>query len=204
MLRSEVRSAIKDIAAGKTSGADGIPIELIKELGENAIPILTDLCNKIWRQNSWPEDWKKSIYLPLPKKGDTTVCANNRTITLISHCSKILLKIIQRRMEQIISRELPQEQAGFRRGRGTRDHIANLRWIGEKAKEFQKKLYMCFIDYSKAFDCVNHDRLWLTLRGMGVPEHLTVLLHNLYDDQKAVVLTEWGETESFDIGEGVR
>ena len=107
-------------------------------------------------------------------------------------------------MEQIISRELPQEQAGFRRGRGTRDHIANLRWIGEKAKEFQKKLYMCFIDYSKAFDCVNHDRLWLTLRGMGVPEHLTVLLHNLYDDQKAVVLTEWGETESFDIGKGVR
>ena len=157
VLRLEVEWALNAISINKSPGEDGIPIELIKECGDEGVDIMLELCNKVWKTGNWPSDWKRSVFVPIPKKGDARDCSNNRTIALISHASKVLLKIIQRRMEPYMEQELSQTQAGFRKGRGTRDQIANIRWIMETAREYQKDLYMCFIDYSKAFDCVDHD-----------------------------------------------
>lgn len=130
-------------------------------------------------------------------------CSNYTIIALISHTSKILLKIIQKRLEQYIEREMPSKQAGFRHGRGTRDQIANLRWILEKARERNKDIFLCFIDYQKAFDSVRHNRMWAALRNMGVPQHLTNLIRALYTDQLAYVQTDHGTTERFPIQKGV-
>ena len=114
---------------------------------------------------------------------------------LISHASKVLLKILQARLQQYVNHELPDVQAGFRKGRGARDQIANIRWIMEKAREFQKNIYFCFIDYAKAFDCVDHKKLWKILKEMGIPDHLTCLLRNLYAGQEATVRTGHGTTD---------
>ena len=103
----------------------------------------------------WPQDWKRSVFILIPKKGNVKQCSNYRTIALISHTSKVMHKILQGRLQQYVNRELPDVQAGFRKGRGTRDQIANIQWIIEKAREFQKNIYFCFIDYAKAFDCVS-------------------------------------------------
>jgi hypothetical protein len=165
-MESEVRKALQGIAGRKAMGVDNLLIELIKAAGEPAIMALTALCQQIWSSNSWPKEWKSSIFLPLPKKGDLRLCSNYRTIALIPHASKILLKIIQDRLATYVEREMAEEQAGFRKGKGTRDQIANMRWIIEKAKEYGKIIFMWFIDYSKAFDCVDHSRLWETLRSM--------------------------------------
>ena len=117
--------------------------------------------------------------IPIPKKGNPKECSNYRTIALISHASKVMLKILQARLQQYVNRELSDVQAGFRKVRGTRDQIANIHWIIEKAREFQKDIYFCFIDYAKAFDCVDHNKLWEILKEMGIPDHLTYLLRNL-------------------------
>uniref|UniRef100_A0A8B9WJG5 Reverse transcriptase domain-containing protein n=1 Tax=Bos mutus grunniens TaxID=30521 RepID=A0A8B9WJG5_BOSMU len=130
-------------------------------------------------------------------------CSNYCTIALISHASKVMLKILQARLQQYMNHELPDVQAGFRKGRGTRDQIANIRWIIEKAREFQKNSYFCFIDYAKAFDCVDHNKLWKILKEMGIPDHLTCLLRNLYAGQAATVRTGHGTTDWFQIGKGV-
>ena len=119
-------------------------------------------------------------------------CSNCHTITLISHSSKVMIKILQVRLQQYMNRELPDVQAGFRKGRGTRDQIANIRWITGKAREFQKDIYFCFIDYTKAFDFVDHNKLWKILKEMGIPDHLTCLLRNLYAGQEATVRTRHG------------
>ena len=122
-------------------------------------------------------------------------CSNYRTIAFISHASKVMLKILQARLQQYVNRELPGVQAGFQKGRGTGDQIANIRWIMEKAREFQKNIYFCFIDYAKAFDCVGHSKLWKILKEMGIPDHLTCLLRNLYAVQEATVRTGHGTTD---------
>ena len=114
---------------------------------------------------------EKSVFIPIPKKGNAKECSNYRTIALISHASKIMLKILQTRLQQYVNHELPDVQADFRKGRGTRDQIANICWIIKKAKEFQKNIYFCFIDYNKAFDCVDHNKLWKILKEMGIPDH---------------------------------
>ena len=114
-----------------------------------------------------------------------------------------MLKILQARLQQCVNRELPDVQAGFRKGRGTRDQIANIRWIMEKAREFQKNIYFCFIDYGKAFDCVDHNKLWNILKEMGIPDHLTCLLRNLYAGQEATVRIGHGTTDCFQIGKAV-
>ena len=114
-----------------------------------------------------------------------------------------MLKILQARLQQYVNRELPDVQAGFRKGRGTRDQIANIHWIIEKAREFQKNIYFCFIDYAKAFDHVDHNQLWKILQEMGIPDHLTCLLRNLYASQEATVRTGHGTTDWFQIGKGV-
>ena len=130
-------------------------------------------------------------------------CSNYRTIALISHASKVMIKILQTRLQQYVNRELPDVQAGFRKGRGTRDQIANIRWIMEKAGEFQKNIYFCIIDYAKAFDCEDHNKLWKILKAMGIPEQLTCLLRNLYAGKEATVRTGHGTTDWFQIGKEV-
>ena len=126
---------------------------------------------------------EKSVFIPIPKKGNVEECSNYRTIALISHASKVMLKILQARLQQYVNCELPEVQAGVRKGRGTRDQIANICWIIKKAREFQKNIYFCFIDYAKAFDYVGHNKLWKILKEMGIPDHLTFLLRNLYAGQ---------------------
>ena len=131
-------------------------------------------------RSQWPQDWKRAVFIPIPEKDNAKECSNCRTIVLISHGSKVMLKILQARLQQYVKHELPDVQAGFRKGRGPRDKTANICWIMEKAREFQKNIYFCFIDYAKAFDCVDHNKLWKILKEMGTPEHLTCLLRNLY------------------------
>ena len=138
------------------------------------------------------------------KKGDSRINSNNRTIALISHSSKVMLKVIQHRLE-IMEQEMTIEQAGFTKGRGTRDQIKKLRWIMERSTEYQRPIYMCFIDYSKAFDCVDHPTLWNMMEEMGIPEHMVQVIRSLYAaNQEAKVRTEYGDTEGFSIGKGVR
>ena len=129
--------------------------------------------------------------------------SNYHTIALISHASKVMLKILQARLQQYMNREVPDVQDGFIKGRETRDQIANICWIIKKAREFQKSIYFCFIDYAKAFDCVDHNKLWKILKKMGIPDHLTCLLRNLYAGQEATVRTGHGTTDWFQIGKGV-
>ena len=133
-----------------------------------------------WVTNTQKSYWKRSVFIAIPKKGNTKECLNYHTITLISHASKVMLNILQARFQQYMNWELPDVQAGFRKGRGTRNQIANMSWVIEKAREFQKNIYFCFIDYTKAFDCVDHSKLWKILQEMGIPDHLNCLLRNLY------------------------
>ena len=135
--------------------------------------------------------------IPIPKKGNPKECSNYCTIALISHASKVMLKILRTRLQQHINWELPDVQAGFRKGSGTRDQIANIYCIIEKAREFQKNICFCFTDYAKAFDCVDHNKLWKILKETRIPDHLTCLLRNLYAGQEALVRTAHGVTVQF-------
>ena len=138
----------------KASRGDGIPVTLFQILKDDAVKVLHSICQQIGKTQQWLQDWKRSVLIPIPKKGNAKECLNYRTIALISHTSKVMLKIFQARLQQYVNRELPDVQAGFRKDRGTRNQIANIHWITEKAREFQKNIYFCFIDYAKAFDCV--------------------------------------------------
>ena len=151
--------------------------------------VLRSICQKIWKTQQWPQDLKRSVLIPVPKKGNAKECSNYHTIALISHANKVMLKILQARLQQYVNSERPDVQAGFRSGRGTRDQIANICWIIKKAREFQKNIYFCFIDYAKAFDCVDHNKLQKILQEMGTPDNLTCLLRNLYAVQEATVRT---------------
>ena len=139
---------------------------------------------------------EKSVFIPIPKKGNAKKCSNYRTIALISHASKVMLKILQARLQQYRNCELPDVQAGFRKGRRTRDQIANIHWITEKAREFQKNIYFCFTDYAKASDCVDHNKLWKILQEMGIPDHLICLPRNLYAGQEQLELDMEQQTGS--------
>ena len=156
-----------------------MPVELFQILKHDAVKVLHSVCHQIWKTQQWPQDWKRSVFIPIPKKGNAREYSNCPTITLISHASKVMLKILQGRLQQYVNHELPYVQTGFKKGRRTRDQIANIHWIIEKAREFQKNIYFCFIDYAKAFDCVDHNKLWKILQEMGIPNHLTCLLRNL-------------------------
>ena len=138
--------ALESITMNKASGGDGIPVELFQILKDDAVKVLHSIRQQIWKTQQWPQDWKRSVFIPIPKKGNAKECSNYHTIALISHASKVMLKILQAWLQQYVNCELPDVQAGFRKGRGTRDQIANIRWIMEKAKEFQKNIYFCFID----------------------------------------------------------
>ena len=181
ILEFEIKWALGGITTNKASGSYGIPVELFQILKDDAVKVLHSICQQIWKTQQWLQDWKRSVFIPIPKKGNAKECSNYCTIALISHSSKVMLKILQARLQQYVNCELPDVQAGFRKGRGTRDQIANICWIIEKSKEFEKNIYFCFIDYAKAFDYVHHNKLWKILQEIGIPDHhLTCLLRNLY------------------------
>ena len=165
--------------------------------------MLHSICKQIWKTQQWPQDRTCQFTFPMPKKGNAKECSNHRTIILISHASKVTLKILQARLQQYVNWELPDVQAGFRKGWGTRDQIANIYWIIEKTREFQKNIYFCFIDYAKAFYCVDHNKLWKILKEMGIPDHLTCFLRNLYAGKEATVRTGHETMDWFQIGKGV-
>ena len=196
-------ASIGSITMNKASGGDGIPADLFQILKDDAVKALHSICQQIWKTQQWLQDWKRTVFIPIPKKCNAKEWSNYCTIALISHDGKVMLKVLQARLQQYMNCELPDVQADFRKGRGTRDQIANICWIMGKAREFQKKNYFCFIDYAKAFDCVDNNKLWKILKEMGIPGHLTCLLRNLHADQEATVRTGHGTTDWFQIGKGV-
>ena len=141
----------------KASGGDRIPVVLFQILKDDAVKVLHSICQPIWKIQQWPQDWKRSVFIPIPKKGNAKECSNYCTIALISHASKVMLKILQARLQQYVNCEVPDVQAGFRKGRGTRDQIAKKRWLIEKAREFQKNIYFCFIAMPKPLT------VWITI-----------------------------------------
>ena len=154
----------------KATGGDGIPAELFQILKDDAVKVLHTISQQIWTTQQGPQDWKRSVFIPIQKKANAKKCSNYCTITLSSHASKVMLKILQARLQQYMNWELSDVKARFTKGRGNRDQTANIRWIIEKAREFQQNIYFCFIDYAKAFDCVDHKKLWKILKEMGTPD----------------------------------
>ena len=144
ILECEVRWALESITMNKASGCDGIPVELFQILKDGAVKVLHSICQQIGKTQQCPQDWKRSVFIPIPKKGNAKECSNYHTIALISHASKMMLKILQARLQQYMNHELPDVQAGFRKGRGTRDQIANICWIIQKVREFQKNIYLLY------------------------------------------------------------
>ena len=158
ILECEVNWALESITMNKGSRGDGILVELFQILKDDAVKVLHSICQQVWKTHQWPEDWERSVFIPIPNKVSAKECSNYCTIALISHASNVMLKILQARLQQYVNCELPDVQAGFRKGRKTRDQTANVHWIMEKAREFQKNIYFCFIDYAKAFD------MWITIK----------------------------------------
>ena len=152
ILKYEVKWALGSITTNKASGGDGNPVELFQILKDDAVKVLHSICQQIWKTQQWPQDWKRSLFILIPKKGNAKECSNYCTTALISQASRVMLKILQASPQQYVNREVPYVQAGFRKGRGTRDQTANILWITKKAREFQKNIYFCFIDYAKDFD----------------------------------------------------
>ena len=139
ILECGVKWGLESITTNKASGGDGIPVELFQILNNDAVKVLHSICQQIWKTQQWPQDGKRAVFIPVPKKGNTKECSNYHTVALISHASKVMLKILQARLQQYVNCELPDVQAGFTKGRGTRDQMANIHWIIEQAREFQKK-----------------------------------------------------------------
>ncbi|XP_077255535.1 uncharacterized protein LOC143893712 [Temnothorax americanus] len=204
ILRSKITEALRSLKDKKAPGPDQITAEVLKALGETGIDTLHAICNHIWQHGEWPQDWTESVILPLHKKGSTKRCDNYRTLSLISHASKILLYIINNRIRHFLDWQIPQEQAGFVRGRGTREQILNIRQVIEKSYEFDTPVIMCFVDYCKAFDCVDWRCLWGILTKLGVPQHLTALLCTLYYSSRRVVRVDKTTSGPFSFGKGVR
>ena len=163
----------------KASGGDGILVELYQIPKDDAVKVLHSICQQIWNTQQWPQDWKRSVFIPIPKKGKAKESSNYCTIALFSQASKVMPQILQARLQQYMNCKIPDVQAGFRKGRGTRDEIANICWIIKKTREFQKNIYFCFTDYAKALDWVYHNKLWKILKDMGTPDYLVCLLRNL-------------------------
>ena len=144
ILECEVKWALESITTNKAREGDGITVELFQILKDNAVKVLHSICQQIWKTQQWPQDWKRSVFIPIPKKGNAKECSNYRTMALISHTSKVMLKILQARLQQYVNCELPDVQAGFRKGRGTRHQIANVPWIMEKARVPEKYLFLLY------------------------------------------------------------
>ena len=159
ILECEVKWALESITTNKASGGDGIPVELFQILKDDAVKVLHSICQQIWKTQQWPQKWKRSVFIPIPKKGNAKECSNCRTIALISHASKVMLKILQARLQQYVNRELPDVQVEFRKVRGTRDQIANIQWIIKKQESSRKT--SALLTTSKPLT-VDHNKLWKT------------------------------------------
>ena len=164
--------------------------------------MLHSICQKIWKTQQWPQDWKRSVFIPIPKKGNAKECSNYCTVALISHASKVILKILQARIQQDVSHELPDVQAGLEKGEEPEIKLPTSSQSSKK-QESSRNIYFCFIDYSKAFDYVDHNKLWKILKEMGIPDHLTCLLRKLYAGQEATIRTRHETMDWFQMGKGV-
>ena len=199
ILECEVKWTLGSITTNRDSGGDGIPAELCKILKNDDVKVL----QQIWKTQQLAIGLVKVSFHSNQKKSKAKEYSNYHTIALISHANRVMLVILQARLQQYRNWELPDVQAGFRKGRGTRDQIVNIRWIIEKAREFQKNIYFCFIDYAKAFDCVGHNKLWKILKETGLPDHLACLLRKWYSGQEGTVRTSHGTMDWFNTGKGV-
>ena len=158
VLECEVKWASGSITKNKASEDDEIPVELFQIIKDDAVKVPHSICQQIWKTQQWPQNWERSVLIPVPKKGNAKECSNHRTIALITHTSKVMLKILKARLQQFVNHDVPGVQAGFRKGRGTRYQIDKIHWIIKKTREYQKHLFL-LIDYAKAFDCVDHNKL---------------------------------------------
>lgn len=204
VLTDEVREAMHSLKGGKSPGVDNVPAELLKHGGDATTKAFTTLCQKIWEEKKWPKEWAQSIIIPLPKKGNLRQCQNYRTISLISHPSKVMLRIILNRLKPIAEELLAEEQAGFRAGRSTVEQIFNCRVMIEKHLEHQRQLYHNFIDFKKAFDRVWHDGLWQVMRSFNIEEGLIQMVAALYKNASSAVLLNNQLGEFFAMTIGVR
>jgi hypothetical protein len=196
-LLCEVKEAIDKIKKGKAPGLDDIPIELWQCGGEESTRVLHRLVCKVWELGKWPEDWTKQEMVPLFKKGSRLDCGNYRTIALISHTSKILLKIILNRLGPVLRDDIPEEQMGFKKGIGCRDLIVGMQNVLDKMSFRKSGLILVFIDYEKAFDCVSHGRLFDIMIKRGYPKHLVQLIYSLYSNSVAAV--RWDDERTGEI-----
>ncbi|KAK9871609.1 hypothetical protein WA026_012988 [Henosepilachna vigintioctopunctata] len=204
ILRTEVQRAIIRLKNKKAPGVDGITAEVLKAMGETGVDLIHMICKQIWNTGKWPDEWCNSIFVPIFKKGSPLECSNYRTIALIPHASKILLTIINERLKSFLLPQISDEQTGFIPGKGTREQILNLRQIIEKSREYNIGMYLCFIDYSKAFDRVKWNKLWTILLEMGTPPHLIHLVKRLYENNNAKIRANNTLSSNFKSNAGVR
>ena len=188
ILRREVEAAAQALKKGKSAGVDNIPAELVQAGGEDVIIALTTICNKIWQTGESPSPWTQSLVITLPKKGNLQQCQNYRTISLISHPSKVMLKIILNRLKPEAEKVITEEQAGFRAGRSTTEQILNLRILCEKYLKHQQDLYYVFIDFKKAFDRVWYATLWATMKKYNISTNLIQVINSLYNKATSAVV----------------
>ena len=204
ILKEEVESAIRALKDGKAAGVDNIPAELIKNGGESVIELPTKICNKTWQTGEWSTQWTQSLIITLPKKGNLQLCQNYRTISLISHASKVMLKIILNRLNPQAEEIIAEEQAGFRSGRSTTEQIFNLRVLCEKYSQHQQDIYHVFIDFKKAFDRVWHEALWATMKKYNMGQKLTNIIKQLYAKATSAVIAQGSVGDWFKTTVGVR
>ena len=204
ILESEVRNAIRTLKNGKSPDPDNIPGELLKHGGESLIKIFTTICQQIWKTKKWPDQWTKSLIIPIPKKGDSRKCSNYHTLSLIPHASKILLRIILNRLNPQAETILAEEQAGFRKSRSTIEQILNCRILMEKHIENNKDVYHNFIDFKKAFDRVWHKGLWQSMYNFGISQDIIEIIESLYSSSTSAVLINNVTGSFFNTTVGVR
>ena len=204
ILREEVEIAVASLKKGKSAGVDNIPAGLVQAGGETMIDVLTEICNRIWRTGEWPTPWTQSLIITLPKMGNFQLCQNYRTISLISHSSKVMLKVILNRLKPQAEEIIAEKQAGFRAGRSTTEQIFNLRIMCEKYLQHQQNLYHVFINFKKAFDRVWHAALWATMRKYNISANLVRTIEQLYDKATSAVQMNGSIGEWFRTTVGVR
>ena len=187
ILCEEVEIAVASLKKGKFGGVDNIPVELVQACGETIIDILTEICNRIWRTGEWPTSWTQSLIITLPKMGNLQLCQNYRTISLISHSSKVMLKVIVNRLKPRAEEIIAEEQAGFRARRSTTEQVFNLRILCEKYLQHQQNLYHVFTDFKKAFTRVWHAALWTTMPKYNISANLVCTIEQLYDKATSAV-----------------
>ena len=184
ILECEVKWALGRITTNIASGRNGIPAELFQIIKDDSVKVLHSICQQIWKTQQWPQDWKKSVFIQIPKKGNAKECSNYQIITLISHTSKIMLKILQARIQQYMNLEIPRYTSWV--SKRQRNHMSNCQHLLDPGESKGIPKSICFIDYAKDFDCIDHNKLWKILKKIRVQDHLTYLLRNLYVGQEAI------------------